>query len=328
MSAECSNCKSVCSFKEKCKENEVFGCRCDCCKRILCKNCSRLTTTEVRAVVLSSSRVILYFCETCREAVKLLPVFKDSIPEIRSQIDILKKEHLPRADFDVLKKEISKLKEDLKQFMGKSGPGASYAEVVSKLNRETEDIRSNLKDMSDKIHNVASVNGVTVPDFDPCSEMNERSVRAKNIIIFNMVESRSSNFKERIDHDKAHVISVLEKLAMDVNTSFKVFRIGKPGSGGGRPLKVVFNEQSMALQCLKRRKRLEGSNMAIKSDLTALQRNNLKKLHEELNRRKNSGELDLVISYRNAIPQIIKSKQRVLQPSSSENVDSPNSKND
>lgn len=49
----------------ECKENkEVY--ECDGCKTTICKQCGKLTSTEVKVLQLSSKRVLKFFCTKCK----------------------------------------------------------------------------------------------------------------------------------------------------------------------------------------------------------------------------------------------------------------------
>lgn len=75
--------------------------------------------------------------------------------------------------------------------------------------------------------------------------------------------------------------------------------------------KLIFPEQATALECLKQKKKLQGSNISITAGLTPLQRAQLKEMYAELEHRKENGETDLIISYQRGHPQICKKTNRV-----------------
>lgn len=144
------------------------------------------------------------------------------------------------------------------------------------------------------------------------SEIIDRKAREKNILIYKIPESSSSDTNIRISHDVAIVKEALE--AIDVQeTEFRCFRIGRRNvhNSEPRPLKVSFQNQESALLCLRnKRKLLEGSSSyRIGADLTVTQRKQIKDLHAELSRRKNNGEENIYIKYVQGVPSIVKAKQ-------------------
>lgn len=140
-------------------------------------------------------------------------------------------------------------------------------------------------------------------------EMHERTTRAKNIIIHKVPESSAGDVNIRINHDKSAVTEILNSIEIDAG-EFKSVRLGKPG-GGARPLRVSFVSSDMARNCLRNRRKLveTSSNCRISADMTWSQRNHIKQLHQELDRRKQQGENDLVIRYSQGIPSITKEKR-------------------
>uniref|UniRef100_A0A6P7GL73 Uncharacterized protein LOC114343770 isoform X1 n=1 Tax=Diabrotica virgifera virgifera TaxID=50390 RepID=A0A6P7GL73_DIAVI len=142
-------------------------------------------------------------------------------------------------------------------------------------------------------------------------ELEDRSSRSKNILIYNVDESQSKVTNERIDHDKANTREVLTKLEVGA-TEFKVLRVGRGNSSSDRPrpLKVIFQNNTIVIACLKNKHKLKPSSILIKSDLTQMQRNHLKKLYEELDRRRRNGESNLAIRYKNGNPFISKVKEQ------------------
>lgn len=70
---------------------------------------------------------------------------------------------------------------------------------------------------------------------------------------------------------------ILRSPVKEMGTSFnlKVARIGKTGQKA-RPISVMFNDQSLAEESLICKKKLNGSNINIKSGLTLTQRKQTK----------------------------------------------------
>ena len=67
MASNCTICTNACIFKRRpsVKEGELFRAQCDGCERLICKDCAKLTATEVDAVVLQN-RTLLLFCYECK----------------------------------------------------------------------------------------------------------------------------------------------------------------------------------------------------------------------------------------------------------------------
>lgn len=154
--------------------------------------------------------------------------------------------------------------------------------------------------------------GINIPvpqnNLDICeaiSEINERSERAKNIIICNIPESIETTAANKLIDDKNKVsvlISALEDTASQ--DMLRVYRIGKPRDEKPRSLKVEFNNPTTSRTLLSKRHLLK-NNTRMYPDATLFQQNHLKNLREELEKRKTNGENDITIKYVNGNPKIV-----------------------
>lgn len=234
---------------------------------------------------------------------------------VKDQIaNLLKKTHVSNGDVlsvfsgvvDLLldqRKEFQTTLNEIKESQRSKNERIDFLEdKVSDLEREFLLIRS-------KIHVHSSTgsgqDGLNPGQCDVFGEMQERSSRVRNVIVFNINECQSNVTNERVDHDKDRVLNVLDKLEIHPAPEFKVVRIGRPGVRP-RPIKVIFLESSIATLCLKNGHKLRSSNIQIRRDLTQLQRNTIKGLYEELDGRKRKGEANIAIRYRNGNPFIAK----------------------
>lgn len=140
-------------------------------------------------------------------------------------------------------------------------------------------------------------------------EMQDRSLRAKNIIFHNVEESLSKDFQQRIAHDCDIAESTFASIGV-IPGIFKASRVGKPRKNIKRPLRVTFNNTQVVRDCLAKRKKLIETQTPIRlsADMTIAQRKHLKKLYEEVGKRKEEGEIDLFVKFFNGIPRIVSNK--------------------
>lgn len=59
---------------------------CDSCKRPLCTKCGGLTASEIKCLQLKK-RVLLFFCEDCRNGLCQVPMLRSEIADLRQHID-------------------------------------------------------------------------------------------------------------------------------------------------------------------------------------------------------------------------------------------------
>lgn len=154
--------------------------------------------------------------------------------------------------------------------------------------------------------------GINIPapqnNLDICeaiSEINERSERAKNIILCNIPESIEQTAANKLIDDKNTVTAVIS--ALDNTAShdmLRVYRIGKLNDGKARSLKIEFTNPTSSRTLLSKRHLLK-NNTRMYPDATLFQQKHLKNLREELENRKSNGENDITIKYINGNPKIV-----------------------
>ncbi|XP_050504266.1 uncharacterized protein LOC126890032 [Diabrotica virgifera virgifera] len=118
---------------------------------------------------------------------------------------------------------------------------------VETLEKKLEGLQEKIETMcgngSEEIRNQSV--SIIKDEQDMFLELEDRSSRSKNILIYNVDESQSKVTNERIDHDKANIREVLTKLEVGA-TEFKVLRVGRGNSSSDRPrpLKVIFQNNT------------------------------------------------------------------------------------
>ncbi|KAG8295435.1 hypothetical protein J6590_080300 [Homalodisca vitripennis] len=128
-------------------------------------------------------------------------------------------------------------------------------------------------------------------------EINERLFRKRNVIIFNLKENLSKDTKTKIEHDTLLISKVIDALNISIHVNgLKSFRLGKPLKDKDRPLKVVFCSAEDAMQFFSgfSREAISDvdpalSDISISRDRTMKERHYLKKLRDELERRRMNG---------------------------------------
>lgn len=139
------------------------------------------------------------------------------------------------------------------------------------------------------------------------NEINDRSERAKNIIIYNVPESDSHLYQERIQTDSTEIKRIFSKIQFEC-PSFKSIRLGKPRNGP-RPLKTILPDSNLVALCMKKRGFLKDSNIRIGADLTPLQREEIKNAYGEMEKRTKNGEENLRIRYFKGSPKVVQLKK-------------------
>ena len=148
-------------------------------------------------------------------------------------------------------------------------------------------------------------------------EIEQRLLKAGNIVMSGVEESQSGNVEERRSRDIEKCAEILELIGIrDTQTAVKkVSRIGKPRPGYKRLLRIEFNDTSLKWLALREAKRLRKSrwkDVFINPDRTILQLEEERKLRTELAKRKISGE-DVFISRGKIVPRNPDSNQSLFR---------------
>lgn len=290
----CSKCNNYCVYKDVTKSKEfkdTFGGPCDFCKNIICRDCSKLSSSEIRAIM-TQSRIIFFFCPDCLVVMKELPKVK--------------------SEFVNMKQEIEELKDQVKANVPtpETTRSPSYAEIVS----QTENLKSQITILNQKMEKQEAAPRQT--DFEPTiSEMQERERRSVNILVFGLDESSLTNREEALEQDRGKVANIILKIKNDLQIdTLKCTRIGVPTENKKRPIKLTFPTKQEALQVVRLKSKLNETGVYIKYDQTPNQRDYLRRVIQELEKRKQSGEENLRIKYINSIPTIITSTLQSDRP--------------
>lgn len=143
------------------------------------------------------------------------------------------------------------------------------------------------------------------------NELYDRQTRANNVIVFNLPELNSENSGNQSE------MSHLKDLFYDIGLNLQIIkahRLGKPLSIRPRPLKVTLLNASDTFSVLRSQYKLHGSqkwpDIRFSSDRSAKQREFMSNLREELRKRREKGEKDIIIKYIKGIPTIVPSKNQ------------------
>lgn len=137
-------------------------------------------------------------------------------------------------------------------------------------------------------------------------ELQERNNREKNILLLGLPEFPSSNVVESRLKDQQDVWTLISTTFKDIPKPIKIFRIGKYNQNKSRVIKVCFTTSEPVKFLLKNKAKLP-KEIKVYSDQTPCQQKYLKNVREELARRQQNGESNLIIKYVKNIPTILNS---------------------
>lgn len=275
----------------------------------VCCKCSQ----NVKKAALTCINCGKVFHYSCAVRVKSIKVINDDEVECCSAS---RSDEAPPS----LDEKFDKFQEQFSDFVNQMN--LSMAQCINKFTEVAERILSletQLKDYGERIEILearvsdiekstsANTKQPAALETELLTELNERQIRSRNVLLFNLPESESEDIEDRKNDDAKSAYEVLSKLGKDCKI-LRNFRLGVKKDRQIRPLKLVLESSDEALSILKCRNVYQGP-VKIKGDLTMKQRNHLQLLTKELQQRTDKGEKDLTIRYINNIPQIVAKKK-------------------
>ncbi|CAH2104430.1 unnamed protein product [Euphydryas editha] len=184
--------------------------------------------------------------------------------------------------------------------------------TVNNLQNANENLRKKIDVLESDINKIKDTLPISTSDGQPrptyeeiVSEINERYIRSKNIVIVGVPEPDMTT--DRHIYDKNEVGKILKMINPECPEPLKTHRLGKLKPDYIRPLKVYFSTDETAKVLLRNKHTVNLNNIKIFSDQTPNQRRYIQNLKKELEKRTADGEINLTIKYIKDIPKIIKS---------------------
>lgn len=138
------------------------------------------------------------------------------------------------------------------------------------------------------------------------SEIHERSLREKNLIICGIDELYSKDQEDRRSHDMNEIKKVLKSIIPDCAEPVKIIRLGKYDVKKTRPIKACFATSESPRLILRNKSNATKGTTRIKffSDETPYQKKAMQNLRDDLKQRVEAGEKDLTIKFIKGVPKV------------------------
>ena len=131
----CFKCKKNCVYLDVTKDKtikDLFGGPCDLCRNIICRECSKLTASDIRALM-TQTRVVVYFCEGCLCSVKQVAILQKDSKDLKEK-------------YDSLGKEVCDVKQELQQIKSEVDLAPkSYAQALTNSTNELKNEIATIK---------------------------------------------------------------------------------------------------------------------------------------------------------------------------------------
>lgn len=178
--------------------------------------------------------------------------------------------------------------------------------MVPKLLKSIDELRMDVEKLKTDVINITASKDTSSVSPELTSdvfmnELQDRQKRINNLILFNMENNNS---------DKKDVENLLETVAGRPVEVRSVERIGKPNKNNRKATKVVLADCKDVHMLTKNRYKLKNTKVYLNLDLTKQQRNAELAVKNELAKRLEDGEKDLIIRYSQGKPTICSKNDR------------------
>lgn len=281
---QCTKCNSTLNERDLVK--------CTKCRSVWHLACTSLSSSNDDSL---KKRISTWLCTIC----DIKPINKKTTSSTSPQIDLTSKIDNILAAVNEIKTTLSK-----------------HEHLFVKLNKKIDEVSSQLRDLGgrttlleDKIttfetrlSKIESSNIST--DNNIISEISERQLRSRNMIIFNAPESDDNTSA----NDSSVIKSIFDYIGIEM-TPTAISRLGRKSSKP-RPLKITLQDASDVFVILKNKFKLRSSqnfsSIRISPDRTQMQRDQLRNVYAKIEERKAAGETDLILKFLKGIPTISK----------------------
>lgn len=177
--------------------------------------------------------------------------------------------------------------------------------AISILRDENATLKDEISSLHNKITILESTSNVncTLSSDEVINEAQNRLVKSKNIMVFNILELPNESDNTSLSVAK----ELLLDLALDLDI-IQAKRIGNARSGG-RPLLLKFNDANESRLLLRNKSKLRSlekwKNVWVNADLTQYQQVQMKSLRNILQQKRADGDFNSIIKYVNGVPKIV-----------------------
>ena len=308
---QCSGCKT---------EGDQQGIECERCSKWFCLKCQDASAELLG--ILNSWRCLHWYCDGCESLAK--QAVADSM--LGNSLSAKLEHVIEQKVTKVVQKAVEKVDKATKQM-------ESFMETTSELSKKSYATVAAIKAQSNQTPVNQAGNppsqGVVPPArvVEAVDELVDRERRKNNIIIRGIPELKDGTPEERSTHDHNKTNQMMQELKIGQVTITKSVRIGKRVTGKDRMLLLTIDDFATKKRILGEAKNLRKSNqwegVFISPDLTPSEREEGKKLRDELRTRRARGERVIIRRGRIVPTETDITDRRPAQPSPNPTVTPP-----
>ena len=288
------------------------GLQCDICRNWQHKDCTGMSDGAYE--MHEKEENLSWVCSKCIEEKQNLGSLSNIVKELKEEMQEMKKQM--KENKDKVKSERAELKQiidDLKE--EKDQKRKDKAEMIDALkNLISTELKEQNKNIMKKIESVERCLEARIEEENhrnrkeieekiekELQEKIERHNKKQNLIMYGVMENDKTNEEESMKKDEEQLAKIFQDMDIQEEPT-EFFRLGKTKAAGKeRPILVKMKTERACHKVLRSSKLLKNSTereinkVIIGRDLTLRQREMNKKLSEDLKRRRNEGEKDIII---------------------------------
>lgn len=305
-------CKNVLDVDE--------GIQCDAtCRRWFHRTCISMNKADYKKFAEDTSLKWTCLRNDCVAPSQLpLAILSNKMSTVIDRLDLLigkvSKIDSISKDIDGIKTDITSIRDGLSALEPRINSAESN---ISSLQQNVSALRAKVDTNEAKLEEIGngSVSGAADVEM-VMEEVQERALRARNVMLFGLAEDSLKNADDRRKVDQSNIQLLVSSALPGYDTSkIKFFRIGKASANKIRPIKLILDSESRVPIMLKAATREFCHDLGpafvsvrLSRDKTRRELQHLDNLRKELDHRTKGGESGLTIKFFNGIPKIVLSK--------------------
>ena len=211
------------------------GIRCKVCKKDFCNTCAELAVPLCEMMM--SAGKDLFTCKECEAKNVDMKAMIDSMQAIKSELGEIKNGHAEQQVereqvLEGLKvvKEVAKRMERIEDVQEKhEGRLTKNEAAVGKNTRKREEGEERIRRLEEKMENIDQHSSNMRQCNAVAKEVREMEKREKNIVVFNIPESKEKEEEDRRKEDLQKTEGILKELGFEESRPSNLIRIGKTG---------------------------------------------------------------------------------------------------
>lgn len=291
--------KDVCGRCSKMVREKDMAILCDICETWYHAKCEKIPPDVYKFMVEEEAgSQFTWHCISCKKGCAKLKSYIEKLEKI--QADLIEKQEIMQVEVQEIRDAVKIDKEALDNVTGRVGVLEARTMAISEhmdrdkeslqdLSSRVERVEMNLSEMKESTIKEMRQGEGTYGEHQPSKgiqkemdmntvfdELNDKKKRENNIVVYNIPESDSNMFQERIKYDRQIMKQILNACGVHEEKMARVIRLGTEKEGRRRPVLTVLTDPEVRNYIFRNVKELAKDdnlkNFRVAYDLTRRER--------------------------------------------------------